>query len=157
MAEKELTTTNADIYKDKFSFTAEQAILGSVLIDPECLSRVISIVNPEAFYYPQHKEIFNVMVTLDTLGSRIDALVILERLKEKGVFDEETGKNYLAQLAQSVPSTANVENYCKIVLDNFYIRRLIDISQDTIDSASSGVEADILLESAEQSIYNLRK
>ncbi|MBE6815312.1 MAG: replicative DNA helicase [Clostridia bacterium] len=157
MAEKELTTTNADIYKDKFSFTAEQAILGSVLIDPECLSRVISIVNPEAFYYPQHKEIFNVMVTLDTLGSRIDALVILERLKEKGVFDEETGKNYLAQLAQAVPSTANVENYCKIVLDNFYIRRLIDISQDTIDSASSGVEADILLESAEQSIYNLRK
>ena len=106
MAEKELTTTNADIYKDKFSFTAEQAILGSVLIDPECLSRVISIVNPEAFYYPQHKEIFNVMVTLDTLGSRIDALVILERLKEKGVFDEETGKNYLAQLARLYLPTA---------------------------------------------------
>ena len=157
MAEKDLTTTNAEIYKEKSNFTAEQAILGSVLIDPECLSRVISIVNPDAFYYPQHKEIFNVMVTLDTLGSRIDALVILERLKEKGVFDEETGKNYLAQLAQAVPSTANVENYCKIVQDNFYVRRLIDISQDTIDSASTGVDADVLLESAEQSIYNLRK
>ena len=110
MATNELTTTNADIYKDKFSFTAEQAILGSILIDPDCLSRVISVITPDAFYYPQHKEIFKAIITLDTLGSRIDALVILESLKEKGVFDEETGKNYLAQLAQAVPSTANVEN-----------------------------------------------
>ena len=157
MAEKDLTTTNADIHKEKSNFTAEQAILGSVLIDPECLSRVISCVTPEAFYYPQHKEIFNVMVTLDTLGSRIDALVILERLKEKGIFDEETGKNYLAQLAQAVPSTANVESYCKIVQDGFYKRRLIDISKDTIESVAAGEDADVLLESAEQSIYNLRK
>ncbi len=155
MAEK--TSVNPEIYKDKYSFTAEQAILGSVLIDPDCFSRVISIVNPEAFYYPQHKEIFKILVTLDTLGSRIDALVVLERLKEQGVFDEESGKNYLAQLAQAVPSTQNVENYCKIVQDNFYVRRLIDISQETIDSASSGAEADSLLEVAEQKIYDLRR
>ena len=55
MAEKDLTTINADIYKDVSNFTAEQAILGSVLIDPECLSRVVSCVTPEAFYYQQHK------------------------------------------------------------------------------------------------------
>ncbi len=158
MAEKELTTTSAEIYGDKHSFPSEQAILGSILIDPECLSRVITAIStPEVFYFPQHREIYNTMVTLDTLGSRIDALVILEQLKEKGIFDEETGKNYLMQLANAVPSTVNVESYCKIVQDNYFVRRLIDISKDTIDSAAEGVEADVLLESAEQSIYNLRK
>ena len=127
-----------------YSLETEQAIIGSILINPECVSVVLSNIKPDYFYIPQHKAIMDAIVLLDSTGSRIDALTVLDKLSADSSFDKENGKALLFHIAQSVPSAANVENYCKIVQDNFYIRRLIDISQDTIDSASSGIEADIL-------------
>lgn len=151
-------TASQDGYNMPFSIEAEQAVLGSVLIDPEVLSTVLTLVRSEYFYLPQHKAIFDVLVSLDTLGSKIDALIVLERLKENGSFDDAAGKNYLVQLAQVVPSTANIENYCKIVKDKFYLRTLISVSRDTIEDATSGsLEADKILDAAEQRIYDIRK
>ena len=144
-------TASQDGLNMPFSIEAEQAVLGSVLIDPEVLSTVLTLVRSEYFYLPQHRAIFDVLVSLDTLGSKIDALIVLERLKENGSFDDAAGKNYLVQLAQVVPSTANIENYCKIVKDKFYLRTLISVSRDTIEDATSGsLEADKILDAAEQ-------
>ena len=151
-------TASQDGLNMPFSIEAEQAVLGSVLIDPEVLSTVLTLVRSEYFYLPQHRAIFVVFVSLDTLGSKIDALIVLERLKENGSFDDAAGKNYLVQLAQAVPSTANIENYCKIVKDKFYLRTLISVSRDTIEDATSGsLEADKILDAAEQRIYDIRK
>ena len=151
-------TASQDGLNMPFSIEAEQAVLGSVLIDPEVLSTVLTLVHSEYFYLPQHRAIFDVLVSLDTLGSKIDALIVLERLKENGSFDDAAGKNYLVQLAQVVPSTANIENYCKIVKDKFYLRTLISVSRDTIEDATSGsLEADKILDAAEQRIYDIRK
>lgn len=151
-------TASQDGLNMPFSIEAEQAVLGSVLIDPEVLSTVLTLVRSEYFYLPQHRAIFDVLVSLDTLGSKIDALIVLERLKENGSFDDAAGKNYLVQLAQVVPSTANIENYCKIVKDKFYLRTLISVSRDTIEDATSGsLEADKILDAAEQRIYDIRK
>lgn len=141
-----------------FSIEAEQSIIGSVLIDPECINRVLSLVKPEYFYIPQHKEIFGVLVDLYSVGSKIDPILVLEKLKQNNVFDDANGKNYLVQLAQAVPSTANVENYCSIVRDKFYLRTVIDISRKTISDAVSGsAEADQIIDAAEQSFYDIRK
>ena len=157
MADKDFSV-NSDGLNMPFSIEAEQAVLGSILIDPECISNVLTNVRSEYFYLPQHKSIFDIFVSLDTLGSKIDALIVLEKLKESGSFDESSGKNYLMQLAQIVPSTENVENYCSIVRDKYYLRKLITISRDTIEDASSGsVEADRILDAAEQRIYDIRK
>ena len=157
MPDKEFTASQ-DGLNMPFSIEAEQAVLGSVLIDPEVLSTVLTLVRSEYFYLPQHRAIFDVLVSLDTLGSKIDALIVLERLKENGSFDDAAGKNYLVQLAQAVPSTANIENYCKIVKDKFYLRTLISVSRDTIEDATSGsLEADKILDAAEQRIYDIRK
>lgn len=157
MAEREISAS-FDGLNMPFSIEAEQAVLGSVLIDPECLSTVLTLVRSDYFYLAQHKKIFEIFVSLDTLGSKIDALIVLERLKESDTFDDAAGKNYLVQLAQSVPSTANVENYCKIIKDKFYLRTLISVSRDTIDDATSGsLEADRILDAAEQRIYDIRK
>ena len=151
-------TASQDGLNMPFSIEAEQAVLGSVLIDPEVLSTVLTLVRSEYFYLPQHRAIFDVLVSLDTLGSKIDALIVLERLKENGSFDDAAGKNYLVQLAQAVPSTANIENYCKIVKYKFYLRTLISVSRDTIEDATSGsLEADKILDAAEQRIYDIRK
>ncbi len=157
MAEKDLSVAS-DGLNMPFSIEAEQAVLGSVLIDPACISNIIGLVKPEYFYLPQHKSIFEIIVMLDSLGSRIDPLIILEKLKESGEYDDASGKNYLKQLGESVPSTANVQNYCKIVADKFMLRTLITLSRDTIDEVNSGSnDAEAILDSTEQRIYNIRK
>lgn len=141
-----------------YSLETEQAVIGSILINPECVTVVLSQLKPDYFYMPQHKAIMDAIMILDTLGSRIDALTILDKLSSSDSFDMESGKNYLFQLAQMVPSAANVENYCKIVREKYFLRSLISISRETIDSALDGsAEADKLLDSAEQKIYDIRK
>ena len=143
-------------YQMPFSLEAEQAVLGCVLMDPNCMPQVLIYLRPEYFYLPQHREIFSVMVSLDALGSKIDPLVILEALKNNGTYDEAAGKNYLFQLAQSVPTTSNVESYSKIVREKYFMRTLITVSQETIDNAVAQTDsADMLLDAAEQRIYDI--
>lgn len=141
-----------------FSLEAEQAVLGSILSEPECLSQVMVIIKPEYFYMPAHRSIFLVMQEIDAVGGKIDPLIVLERLKTEKIYDDAGGKNYLYQLAQSVPSTENVESYCKIIKEKFYIRSLINVSKDIIERASgSDDSAELLLNFAEQKIYDIRQ
>ena len=141
-----------------FSMEAEQAVLGSILIDPTCITNIIEYVRAEFFYIPQHQEIFSAMLSIDTVGGKIDPIIILEHLKNSGTYDEAGGKQYLFQLAQSVPSTSNVESYAKIVKEKYYIRTLITAAKDIMDSASNEDDtADMLLDSAEQRIYDIRQ
>ncbi len=141
-----------------YSLETEQAIIGSILINPECVSLVLSLIRPDYFYIPQHRAIMDAIVLLDSLGSRIDALTVLDKMSADNNFDKESGKTLLFQIAQSVPSAANVENYCKIVREKYFLRLLISISRETIDSALDGnAEADKILDSTEQKIYDIRK
>ena len=157
MAEKNKLPTFEDVDLP-YSLETEQAVIGSILINPECVTQVLSHVKPDYFYIQQHRAIMDAVMILDTLGSRIDALTILDKLSSNASFDVENGKNYLFQLAQMVPSAANVENYCKIVREKFFLRSLIAISKETIASATDGgAEADKILDSAEQKIYDIRK
>ena len=141
-----------------YSLETEQAVIGSILINPECVTVVLSHLKPDYFYIDQHRTIMDAVMILDSLGSRIDALTILDKLSSNVNFNVEDNKNYLFQLAQMVPSAANVENYCKIVKEKYFLRSLIKISKETIDSAvDGGAEAEKILDSAEQKIYDIRK
>lgn len=141
-----------------FSMEAEQAVLGSVLIDPACITQIVEYVRAESFFIPQHQAIFAAMLSIDTIGGTIDPIIVLEHLKEEGVYDEAGGKQYLFQLAQSVPSTSNVESYAKIVREKYYIRMLINASKEIMDSATNEEDtADMLLDAAEQKIYDIRQ
>ncbi len=141
-----------------FSLEAEQAVLGSILVDSSCLSQAAVYISPDSFYLPQHQAIFSAMILADGSGMKIDPLVILEQLVQQGVYDNASGRNYLLELAQMVPSTSNIEMYAKIVREKFYLRTLISISSETIDMAVAQEEtADILLDNAEQRIYNIRQ
>jgi len=141
-----------------FSMEAEQAVLGCVLIDPSCIMTVVEYVRAEFFYLPQHQAIFSAMISIDTVGGNIDPIIVLEHLKNDGIYDEAGGKQYLFQLAQSVPSTTNVESYAKIVKEKYYIRTLINAASEIMDSARKEDDtADMLLDSAEQKIYDIRQ
>ncbi|MCL2445166.1 MAG: replicative DNA helicase [Oscillospiraceae bacterium] len=141
-----------------FSMEAEQAVLGSILIDPSCLATAQVAVRPEYFFLPQHQAIFAAMVEIETHGGKIDPLVVLEHLKRDQVYDDAGGRNYLLQMAQSVPSTQNVESYANIVREKYTTRRLMTIAQEIIETAAAESEtADSLLDNAEQKIYEIRQ
>ena len=87
------------------SMDAEQAVLGAILKDPDCLHIVADMLKLEHLFVPQHKAIYSAIISIDTMGNRIDPLVVLEQLKKDGTFDDIGGKAYLMKLAEAVPST----------------------------------------------------
>ncbi len=140
-----------------FSTEAEQSVLGAVLIDPASINQVADILQPEYFYIPQHQAIFTTLLSMVELNRTIDFITLLDRLKTMGVYDEAGGKSYLTQLAQLVPSSANIINYAEIVREKYYLRSLITASRDIIkDAGDGGADASTLLDSAEQRIFEIR-
>ena len=141
-----------------YNLEAEQSVLGSMLIDPECISTVLSEINTDAFFLPQHKAIFNAMMVMNMASKPIDPILIADTLAKEGHYDTAGGREYLVQLAQIVPSTANIEHYIKIVREQYYLRRLVEVSNDIISEATSGEgKASLILDNAEQQIYNIRQ
>lgn len=142
-----------------YNLEAEQSVLGAILLDSSCMEDAITYVNADSFYLPQHRHIFSAMMSMFT-GSNgaIDPVIIADSLAKDGVYDLAGGRDYLVQLSQSVPSTANIEKYAKIVREQYYLRTLIQVSQDIIEDASSGSgDASTILDSAEQRIYDIRQ
>lgn len=152
-------TTGYDGLRLPFSAEAEQSVLGAVLLDSQCMNLVAEVLpKPEYFHLSNHKLIYSAMLEMFTLGQAIDFITVLERLKRDTSFDEVNGKTYLLQLAQIVPSIQNVENYAKIVRDSYDVRALMMAARDIIEDASDGVnEASVLLDSAEQRIFDIRR
>ncbi len=150
-----------DIYSRQmpYSLEAEQSVLGSIIIKPDCLSDVLDYVNMDSFYRRQHRELFGVILRLFNAAAPIDPVTVLEDCLREGIFaGEGEAKIYLAQLAQVVPTTANVASYAKIVQEKYYLRRLIETGQEMVESAMDNqAEARLLLDSAEQSIYDIRQ
>ncbi|MGX8699700.1 replicative DNA helicase [Caproiciproducens sp.] len=142
-----------------FSPEAEQSVLGAVLLDSSCLDRVAEILpRPEYFYQTNNSLIYSAMLEMFTVAQPVDFVTLLERLKGTPGFDEASGKTYLLQLAQLVPSISNVESYARIVRDKYDVRTLITASRDIIEEASSGAaDAATLLDSAEQRIFDIRR
>ncbi len=140
-----------------YSVSAEQAVLGAMIIDPNCINDVAVQVKTDYFYIPQHREIYSAISSMYELSQSIDFVSLLERLKKDGVYDEAGGKEYLTKLAQSVPSSANVLTYVSIIREQYYQRALMSAAQGIIkDINENAMDSDKLLASAEQRIYAIR-
>ncbi|MGN0555818.1 MAG: replicative DNA helicase [Candidatus Fimenecus sp.] len=148
-----------DKIQEPYSMDAEQAVLGAILIDTNCFDRVSGILRTaDCFYIPQHKAIYTIIANLKLFNQKVDALIVAEELRRNGTYDEASGKNYLAQLAQSVPSVANVENYAKIIREKYYLRTLMDAASEMLkNAADEELPADTIMDAAEQKIYNIRQ
>lgn len=141
-----------------FSVEAEQAVLGALIIDPKCINEVATQIKPEYFHIPQHKSIYTAISSMYELSQAIDFVSLLEKLKKDGVYDEAGGKSYLTQLAQSVPSAANVLTYVDIIRDRYYARALMQAAQGIIKNINENLkDSGELLNDAEQRIYDIRQ
>ena len=155
------SNTTPDMYGQilPFSMEAEQSVLGAAVIDASKIPEIMEFMRPEYFYRKQHSDLYALLVRMFTTGAIIDIITILDNVRKEGIFDSvEDAKIYITQLAQIVPSTANVASYAKIVQEKYYLRSLIEASKEIVDTASdSQADATELLNYAEQKIYDIRQ
>lgn len=141
-----------------YSIEAEQAILGSAMIDTSLISTIMEQVKSEYFYSKQNRLIFNEMQSLFMLDIPTDFITVLDSVVSSKIFqDPNEAKVYLLQLADTVPSISNIMYYAKILKDKYMIRSLMETATDIIRQTQESEDADVLLESAEQKIYALRQ
>lgn len=140
------------------SVEAEQAVLGSMLIDARCIPAVIERLRPEDFYLRQNREIYECIYSMFSFSATIDPVTVLDRMRQQGVYDEASSRNYLLQLMDTTPTAANVGEYVEIVQDRALLRRVAETGDEigTLAQSGTGTGADVL-EAAEQKIYALRQ
>ena len=139
------------------SLEAEQAVLGSILIDSRCVADVVGIVSPDDFFLKQNREIFETIYTMFNFSQTIDPVTVLNKMKELGVHHDNS-RDYILQLMEITPTAANVVRYANIVREKAMLRGLAQAATDISETVYSemGTAAE-MLESAEKKIYALRK
>ena len=151
-------TLNSLGISEPYSIEAEQAILGAAIISPETVSLIIEQVKAEYFYSRQNQRIFLEIHKLFNANIPSDFITVLNSVIENGVFsDEAEAKVYLTQLADTVPSLSNIPSYAKIIREKYMVRMLLNTSTDIIRQTQTAPDADMLMEYAEQKIYELRQ
>ena len=139
------------------SLEAEQSVLGSILIDSQCVADVIGILRPEDFHNQQNREIYEAIYTMFNFSQTIDPVTVLEKLREMGNYHDNS-RDYIMQLMQITPTAANAQRYANIVRDKSMLRGLAQAATDISETVYSqvGTPAE-MLETAEKKIYALRK
>ncbi len=140
------------------SIDAEQAVLGSMLIDATCVKDVMDKLQPEDFYLRQNREIFETIYTMFSYSRPIDGLTVAEEMQKNGVYDPQTTRSYLAQLMEVTPTSANAMEYAAIVRDKALLRSVASAAREITAMVQEGTgEARTTLEAAEQKIYAIRR
>ncbi len=140
------------------SLQAEQAVIGSMLIDPACIPDVLKDARAEHFYNKINRDIFETVFAMFNYGMTIDPITVMEQMRERGVFQEESTRAYLLELMQVTPTAANVSEYVSIIRDKALQRALGQVAGEITQMVNEGLgSADDMLESAERNIYALRR
>ena len=140
-----------------YNMQAEQSVLGAALLQADIIPELVELLRPEMFYARQNGQIFAEMVRLFTAGQTVDFVTLLDAVTGEGVFESaDAAKVYLTGLAETVPSISNVQAYAKIVQEKYLVRQLMGAAKDILERSGEEPDADLLLESAEQKIYEIR-
>ena len=112
------------------SIEAEQAVLGSMLIDARCIPEVVENLTGEDFYLQANRQIYETIYTMFNFSATIDPVTVLDQMKRTGVYDENSSSSYLLQLMEITPTAANVKEYVRIVKDKALLRRIAETAGD---------------------------
>jgi replicative DNA helicase len=138
------------------SLEAEMALLGSVMLRPDAIYEVMDIVTAKSFYFEKHSDIFDTMLELFSKHIPIDLLSLSARLKEKELLERIGGTSYLAELAATVPSSANIKHYADLVMKKHIMRQLIEASEflSHLGFHEAG-DLEEILDQAEKKIFDI--
>ena len=143
--------------RQPYSAEAEQAVLGSILIDSATVATAVTMLKPDDFYIPENAKIYETLVSMFTGGEKIDPITLLDKLKELELYDDAGGRAYLYKLMDATPSAVNIEAYAAIVKDKAKLRKLADVTGEANTRAMGEVGSVAeQLETLEQQLFELR-
>ena len=135
---------------------AEQAVLGSMLVDRDAVLTVLEILKPDDFYRNEHAEIYGAILDLYEASKPVDLLTLKEQLRIRGKYDVVNGFEYLASLTNPMYSISNVEDYANIVWEKSILRKLIKASNKISKESYEALDdATAITERAEKEIFNI--
>ena len=135
---------------------AEQSVLGAVLLENEAINQALEILTADDFYRETHREIFRAMMELSDHNQPVDAITLTDALRTKSVLEQIGGPAYIAELADAVPTAANVGHYARIVREKAVLRSLATIATDIASSAyEANADVDEFLDTAEHRIFEI--
>ena len=139
------------------SIEAEQAVLGSMLIDRESWDKVAEVVTDTDFYNHSHQVIFKVILHLLGQSQPVDLITVSEALEHRNELEDAGGFAYLAELAKNTPSSANVVSYAKIVSERAITRELISVAHEIAEVGYNpeGRDSADILDMAESKVFEI--
>ena len=140
------------------SVEAEQAVLGSILIDSECLPQIVEQLKPDDFYIRQNRKAFQTIYAMFSMSQKIDPVTVLNQMRLDGTYQEGVTREYFFQLMDVTPTVTNVMDYVAIVKDRSTLRQIAEAANalNSMVANNEGTSAEVL-EAAEQRIYAIRQ
>ena len=137
---------------------AEQAVIGSMLIDSRCVSDVVGHLRAEDFFLKINRDLYETIYSMFSFSRTVDPVTVLGELRANGLYDENRSASYVMELMDITPTAANVMEYVKIVKDMALQRRIAETGGEIRDMAMTGEGgASAILETAERKVYALRQ
>jgi replicative DNA helicase len=147
---------NDKILDKLWSVSAEAGGIGSMILDRNVVPNVLAIIeSSDYFYKPEHKILFESLVTLYTAGKPTDPVMLRDELTQHGKLDEVGGVDYIARILNSVPSAANAEYYSRIVRERWQYRQLVGAVENMQKVLDEPLDADEQAERIRQLAANL--
>lgn len=138
------------------SIEAEQSVVGSMLMGREAIMAASEMLTSDDFYQHQYGVIFDAMVELFNEGKPVDLVTLQDRLKEKDLPPEITSMEFVRDLLNAVPTSANVRYYATIVSEKAVLRRLIRLSEEIANECYVNKEpVEVILEETEKRMFKL--
>ncbi|HBA68621.1 MAG TPA: replicative DNA helicase [Lachnospiraceae bacterium] len=138
------------------SIEAEQSVIGAMIMDQDAIVSASEIVTEEDFYSRQCGTLFAAMVELNDEGKPVDMVTLQDRLREKDVPPEVSSLEYIRDLLNAVPTSANIKHYANIVAEKSMLRRLIKLNEEIANTCYVGKESlEVILEDTEKRVFNL--
>ncbi len=143
--------------KIPYSSQAEQAVIGSMLIDPRCIAEVVKKLRADEFYVRANRDVYETILAMFSYGQTVDPVTVIDQMKVRGVYDENVPA-YLAEIMRITPTSANVMEYVTIIKDRALLRSVSTVA-DEINAMvyeGSGAAEDVL-EAAEAKLHAVRE
>jgi replicative DNA helicase len=143
--------------KIPYSSQAEQAVIGSMLIDPRCIAEVVKKLRADEFYVRANRDVYETVLAMFSYGQTVDPVTVIDQMKVRGVYDENVPA-YLAEIMRITPTSANVMEYVTIIKDRALLRSVSTVA-DEINAMvyeGSGAAEDVL-EAAEAKLHAVRE
>ncbi len=143
--------------KIPYSSQAEQAVIGSMLIDPRCIAEVMKKLRADEFYVRRNREVYETIAAMFAYGQTVDPVTVIDQMKVRGVYDETT-PGYLAEIMRLTPTSANAMEYAGIIKDRALLRSIGTVADEITSMVYEGSgAADDVLEAAESKLHSVRE